>query len=143
MKRLWILFFLYASPLNAQPITGAFTSGSMSSTTTSTQSITETITSSDYNTGYTYSVSGVGISHDGGNMSPSAVLQTGTIGGVNYTWTGADLTTKPNWTQTDVGSGDAFQFAETYQSPGLANTTVIQRTIETESVIQTNSVFTK
>tara|TARA_R100001440_G_scaffold72057_1_gene95529 strand:- start:168 stop:593 length:426 start_codon:yes stop_codon:yes gene_type:complete len=140
MKGVLLLFCLYALPANAN-IVPNFTTGTMSSTTSTTTSITESITSKDYKTGYEYTVTGTGISHDGNSMSPDATQVTGTVGGQSYTWTGADMTTKPNWTLTNPTSGNAFQFTETYSGPGLQNVTTINRTIETESVVVTTSVF--
>ena len=142
MKRVLLLFCLYVLPANAN-IVPSFTTGTMSSTTTTQTSITESITSKDYSTGYEYTVTGTGIKHDGGSMSPDATQVTGTVGGQSYTWTGADMTTKPNWTLTNPTSGDAFQFTETYHGPGLQNVTSISRQIETESVTTTTSVFSQ
>jgi len=142
MKRVLLLFCLYVLPANAN-IVPSFTTGTMSSTTTTQTSITESITSKDYSTGYEYTVTGTGIKHDGGSMSPDATQVTGTVGGQSYTWTGADMTTKPNWTLTNPTSGDAFQFTETYHGPGLQNVTSITRQIETESVTTTTSVFSQ
>ena len=139
MRKLLLLFFIYASPANAN-IVPNFTTGTMSSTTNTTTSITESITSKDYKTGYEYTVTGTGISASG-DISPDATQVTGTVGGQSYTWTGADLTTKPNWTLTNPTSGDAFQFQESYSGPGLQNVTTINRQIETESVVTTTSVF--
>ena len=142
MRRLLLLFFIYALPANAN-IVPNFVQGSMSSTTTTQTSISEQVTSKDYSTGYEYTVTGTGIQHDGGSMSPDATTITGTVGGHSYTWTGADMTTKPNWTLTNPTSGNAFQFTETYSGPGLQNVTTINRTIETESVTTTTSVFSQ
>ena len=142
MKKVLLLFCLYVLPANAN-IVPSFTTGTMSSTTTTQTSITESITSKDYSTGYEYTVTGTGIKHDGGSMSPDAMQVTGTVGGQSYTWTGADMTTKPNWTLTNPTSGDAFQFTETYHGPGLQNVTSITRQIETESVTTTTSVFSQ
>jgi hypothetical protein len=139
MRKLLLLFFIYALPANAN-IVPNFTTGTMSSTTNTTTSITESITSKDYKTGYEYTVTGTGISASG-DISPDATQVTGTVGGQNYTWTGADLTTKPNWTLTNPTSGDAFQFQESYSAPGLQNVTTINRQIETESVVTSTSVF--
>tara|TARA_R100001224_G_scaffold37882_1_gene21555 strand:- start:745 stop:1170 length:426 start_codon:yes stop_codon:yes gene_type:complete len=140
MQKLLLLFFIYVLPANAN-IVPNFTTGTMSSTTNTTTSITESITSKDYKTGYEYTVTGTGIKHDGGNMAADAVEVNGTVGGTTYKWTGADMTTKPNWTQTNPTSGDAFQFTETYSGPGLQNVTTINRQIDTESVVTTTSVF--
>ena len=142
MKRLLFLSLLYVLPANAN-IVPSFTTGNMSSTTNTTTTITETITSKDYKTGYEYTVTGTGIDYTGGDMAPAAVETTGTVGGVSYTWTGADMTTKPNWTLTNPTSGNAFQFTETYSGPGLQNVTTINRTIETESVTTSTSVFSQ
>ena len=138
MRKFSLLLFLYVLPANAN-IVPNFTTGTMSSTTNTQTTITESITSKDYKTGYEYT--GTGIEHDGNNISPDAQQVTGTVGGQTYTWTGADMTTKPNWTLTNPSSGDAFQFTETYSGPGLQNVTTINRTIETESVVTTTSVF--
>tara|TARA_A100001515_G_scaffold124827_1_gene109314 strand:+ start:555 stop:983 length:429 start_codon:yes stop_codon:yes gene_type:complete len=142
MRKLLLLFFIYALPANAN-IVPNFVQGNMSSTTTTQSTLTESITSKDYKTGYEYTVTGTGIQHDGGNMSPDATSVSGTVGGHSYTWTGANMTTKPNWTLTNPTSGNAFQFTETYSGPGLQNVTTINRTIETESVTTTTSVFSQ
>ena len=142
MKRLCLLFFLYATPSFSNPI-GGFTTGTMSSTTVSSSSTVETILSKDYNTGFSYSVSGAGITHDGGNMSMDAVQISGTTDGVAYKWTGQDFTTKPNWSLTNPTSGNAFQFVESYSSPGLSNVTSLTREIETQTTVTSTSIFTK
>ncbi len=142
MKKVLLLFCLYVLPANAN-IVPSFTTGTMSSTTNTTTTMSETITSKDYKTGYEYTVTGTGIKHDGGSMSPDATQVTGTVGGQSYTWTGADMTTKPNWTLTNPTSGNAFQFTETYSGPGLQNVTSITRDITTESVTTTTSVFSQ
>mgnify|MGYP003112336839 FL=1 len=139
MRKLLLLFLIYVLPANAN-IVPNFTTGTMSSTTNTQTTITESITSKDYKTGYEYTVTGVGIRADG-DISPDAVDVTGTVGGQSYTWKGADMTTKPDWTLTNPTSGDAFQFVESYSGPGLQNVTTINRTIETESVVTSTSVF--
>ena len=142
MKRLCLLFLLYATPSFANPI-GGFTTGTMSSTTVSSSSTIETIVSKDYNTGFSYTVSGSGITHDGGNMSPDAIQISGTTDGVSYKWTGQDFTTKPNWSLINPTSGNAFQFVESYSGPSLSNVTSLTRTIDTQSTTTSTSVFTK
>ena len=146
MKKLLLLVFLYAWPLNAQPIVPAFTTGTVSSTTNTTTSINETITSTDYHgNSYEYTVTGLGVSTDG-SVAPNTTNVDGTVGGQSYTWTGLDLSTenKPVFTLTDSSSGNAFQFTETYRGPGgVSNVTVIQRNIESQSVITSTSVFSQ
>ena len=78
MRKLLLLFLLYVLPANAN-IVPNFTTGTMSSTTNTTTSITESITSKDYKTGYEYTVTGTGIKHDGGSMSPDATQVTGCL----------------------------------------------------------------
>ena len=140
MKKLLLLLFFYVIPVNAQPITPAFTTGTVSSTTNTTTSISETITSFDYATGYEYTVTGVGVSMDTTSISPPPTSINETINGTVYTWTGLNLNNKPNWT---VSEGNAFQYTETYKAPGLQNITVIKRSIESESVVTSTSVFSQ
>ena len=139
MKKLILLLFLYVIPVKSQPITPAFTTGTTSSTTNSTTSITETITSTDFSTGYEYTITGVNVSMDGDSITPPPTNINETVNGTVYTWTGLDLNNKPNWTVSE----NAFQFTETYKAPGLQNITVINRSIESESVVTTTSVFSQ
>ena len=142
MKRLLLLIIFLPVPLKASPITGAFTTGTMNSTTTTTQTIVESVVSKDYNSGYTYTVAGTGIQvQDGGNMVPSAVQTNGTTDGVSYSWTGLDFSTKPTWKQSKNGA--AFQLTESYMGPGLSNVTTINRQITVESTQITQSIFQK
>ena len=122
----------------AVPVVPNFTQGSMTSHTETTQKITETINSMDYNTGYQYTVTGSGITASG-SLQPGTGANTVTIEGVTSTWTG--ITSKPNFTQTTPGG--AFQFTETYQGPGLANQTIIQRVTEVTSITDTTSIFSQ
>ena len=140
MKKFILLLFLYAIPVKSQPITPNFVTGTTSSTTNSTTSISEIITSTDFSTGYEYTVTGVGVSMDGDSITPPPTNINETINGQVYTWTGLNLNNKPNWT---VSEGNAFQFTETYKAPGLQNITVINRSIESESVVTTTSVFSQ
>jgi|TARA_A100001391_G_scaffold146389_1_gene103913 hypothetical protein len=140
MKKLILLLFLYAIPVKSQPITPNFVTGTSSSTTNSTTSIQEIITSTDFSTGYEYTVTGVGVSMDGDSITPPPTNINETVNGQVYTWTGLNLNNKPNWT---VSEGNAFQFTETYKAPGLQNITVINRSIESESVVTTTSVFSQ
>ena len=140
MKRLLLLFLLTPFSLKSQPITGAFTTGTMNSTTTTQQTIVESIVSKDYNSGYSYSIAGTGIEINGtGNMVPSATQTTGTTDGVSYSWTGLDFSSKPTWKQTENGA--AFQLTESYMGPGLSNVTTINRQITAESTQVTQSIF--
>ena len=133
--------FLISSPVYAVPVVPSFTQGSSSSRTETTTNITETIRTTNYNSGYTYSVTGSGVQHDGSTISAPNATVNETINGTTYTWTGLDLGEKPNWTQTV--QGDAFQFTEVYQAPGLESVTDITRTIESTSVTDTTTIFSQ
>ena len=133
--------FLISSPVYAVPVVPNFTQGSSTSRTESTTSITETIRTSNYNSGYTYSVTGSGVEHDGSTISAPNATVTETINGTTYTWTGLDLGEKPNWTQTV--QGDAFQFTEVYTPPGLESVSDVTRTIESQSVTDTTTIFSQ
>ena len=110
------------------PIVPNFTQGSSSSRTETTTNITETIRTTNFNSGYTYSVTGSGVEHDGTTISAPNTTVNETINGTTYTWTGLDLGEKPNWKQTNPGN--AFQFTEVYTPPGLDSITDVTRTIQ-------------
>ena len=132
---------LISSPVYAVPVVPSFTQGSSSSRTETTTNITETIRTTNYNSGYTYSVTGSGVEHDGSTISAPNATITETVNGTTYTWTGLDLGEKPNWTQTV--KGDAFQFTEVYQGPSLESITDITRTIQSTSVTDTTTIFSQ
>ena len=133
--------FLISSPIYAVPVVPNFTQGSSTSRTETSTVITESVRTTNYNSGYTYSVTGSGVSHDGSTISAPNATVTETINGTTYTWTGLDLGEKPNWTQTV--QGDAFQFTEVYTPPGLESVTDVTRTIESQSVTDTTTIFSQ
>ncbi|AON98960.1 hypothetical protein LIS091010_159 [Synechococcus phage S-RIM2] len=120
----------------AVPVVPNFTQGSMTSHTETTSKVTETINSMDYNTGYSYSVTGSGITTSG-SLTPGTGSNNVTIDGVTSSWTG--INNRPTFTQTTPGA--AFQFTETYQGPVLSQQTIIQRVTEVTSVTDTTSIF--
>jgi len=125
----------------AVPVVPNFTQGSMTSHTETTSKVTETINSIDYNTGWQYTVTGTNIEHSGTSMSPDSSFTTNTTDGVTSTWTNLNMENKPNW--TIKRPGEAFQFTETYQGPGMSNQTIIQRVTEITSVTDTTSIFSQ
>ena len=126
----------------AVPVVPNFTQGAMTSTTETTSTVTETINSMNYDTGYQYVITGTNVQMDGASISPTANLTTeNTIEGVTSTWTGLDLSTKPNFTLADPTGLGAFQYTESYSGPGLKTQTIIQRTTTIESVTNTTSQF--
>ena len=139
MKRLLPLLLLISSPAYSVPVVPNFTQGTMLSTTRTTSVVTESIVSHDYNTGLQYSINGSNLTISGSTISPDSSNVTGTINGQSQSWTGLDLTTRPNVTITH--GGQPFQYVETYRGPGLSNMTTINRTTNIESVTETTSVF--
>ena len=120
MRKVLLIFLFYAVPSYAQPVTPAFTTGTMSSTTNTTTQINETITSTDYfGNSYEYSVTGTGITTNDG-VAPNTTDVSATVNGQTYTYTGLDLSngSKPVFTLTNPTSGAAFQFSESYRGPG-------------------------
>ena len=142
MKRYLPLLLILNTPQTlAVPVVPNFSSGTMSAVTRTTQNVTESIVSSDFNTGHTYTINGTNLAIDGATLSPPPEQTSQTINGVSYTWTGADLTNKPN--VTIANPGQAFQYVESYVGPGLSNMTTINRTTVLESVTETTSVFSQ
>tara|TARA_A100001011_G_scaffold7711_1_gene8845 strand:- start:7316 stop:7699 length:384 start_codon:yes stop_codon:yes gene_type:complete len=126
----------------AVPVVPNFTQGSMTSHTETTSTVVETINSMDYSTGWTYSVTGTNVQHDGTSISPDATSnQSNVLNGVTSTWTGLDTSQKPNW--NIVESGAAFQFTEHYNGPGLQTQTIIQRETTVTSITDTTSIFSQ
>ena len=142
MKRYLPLLLILNTPYTlAVPVVPNFSSGTMSAVTRTTQNVTESIVSTDFNTGHTYTINGTNLAIDGATLSPPPEQTSQTINGVSYTWTGADLTQKPN--VTIATPGQAFQYAESYIGPGLSNMTTINRTTVLESTTETTSVFSQ
>jgi hypothetical protein len=125
----------------AVPVVPNFTQGSQTSTTETKTKVSETINSINYNTGYQYSVTGTNVQMNGSSITPGTNSTSNNIDGVTSSWTNLNLNNKPNWTVTTPGQ--AFQFTETYQGPGISNQTIIQRTTELDSVTTTTSIFSQ
>lgn len=136
-KYLPLLFLI--SPAYAIPVVPNFNSATSTSRSVTTNNLTEQIREVRYNSGYTYSVTGSGISCGNCNSisMPNATV-TETINGTTYEWTGLDLNQKPNWQQTGQ---DAFQFSEFYKGPSLESVIDITRTVQSESVVDTTVIF--
>ena len=141
MRRLLLLGFVISAPCYAVPVIPNFTQGSSTSRTETSTIITESIRTTEYNSGFLYSVTGSGIQHDGSSITPAATSVSETINGTTHTWRGLDLDQRPNWTQTN--QGDAFQFTEVYQAPGMESVTDITRTIQSTSVTDTTTIFSQ
>ena len=123
----------------AVPVVPNFTQGSMTTRTETKQTINETINSMDYSTGYQYSVTGMNVKTTSGQINLPTTQTSNTIDGVTSTWTG--LKGSETWVQANPG--EAFQFTETYQGPGLQNQTIIQRETLVESITESTSIFSQ
>jgi hypothetical protein len=132
----------FTTAAHSVPVVPNFTQGSLTSRTETTSVVSETINSIDYNTGYQYSVTGTNVRHSGGSLAPQMKNTEGnTVNGISSTWTTLNSATKPSW--AIVNPGQAFQFTETFQGPGLANQTVITRKTEIQSVTESTSIFSQ
>lgn len=136
-----LLLLLLSSPAAAVPVVPNFSQGTLSSTTTTKTKVTEVINSYEYRTGYEYSVSGTNIKTDAAIAPMGLTTTSNTIQGITSKWTSIDAATKPTW--TIVNQGEAMQFVETLQGPGLVQHTIIDRTTDIESVTDTTSTFTQ
>ena len=141
MRRFFLLGFLISTPCYAVPVIPNFTQGSSTSRTETTTNITETLRTTEYNSGYLYSGTVSGISHDVSSITPAATSVSENINGTTHTWQGLNLDARPNWSQTNPG--DAFQFTEVYQAPGMESVTDITRTIQSTSVTDTTTIFSQ
>ena len=89
----------------------------------------------------------IDISNNGENLNPGNTTGSTTVnplgateGTITSTNSSADLN---NMNFKITNPGEAFQFTQTYQGPGVANQTVIQRITEVTSVTDTTSIFTQ
>lgn len=108
---------MLSSVAHAAPVTPSFSTGTVTSHTETTTTVSETIHQLDYHVGSSYTVSGTNISMPG---QP-----------------GVDC---PYTIMTD---GQAFQFSETFQGPGLSRETYIERNTVVNSVTDSMSVFSQ
>ena len=138
------------APAQAVPVVPNFQQGQMTTHTETTSEVVEVINSMDYNTGYTYSVSGHGVEPQSGtNITPSgttsinvqAPSSSTNSNGISSTWTGLNMGARPGWKQSTPGG--SFSFVESYMAPGLSNHTIIERTTKIQSVTDTTSIFTQ
>jgi hypothetical protein len=160
MRRIGLLLIcFFGLPLKtlAVPVVPNFQQGSMTSHTETESTVTETINSIDYRTGWEYTVTGVGVSNNGEALNPPVNTSTVTVtpgvssatgtngaivdGNVTSSFDSLDFSQPNNFTITSPG--EAFQFTQTYQGPGLTNQTIIQRVTTVTSVTDTTSTFTQ
>ena len=123
------LLLLLASPAAAVPVVPNFSQGIVTSVQESKTVLKESIVSESYRTGFEYTVSGTGVEPSGTHVNPplkGAALQ---------------LSDRASWVQTTPGA--AFQFAETYQGPGMIERVTIERETITETIVNSTSTFSQ
>ena len=155
MKRVLVLLLLSfgGTAAYAVPVVPNFQQGSMTSHTETESTVTETINSIDMRTGWEYTVSGVGVSNNGEALNPNVNTSTVTVsptvgtgdaaltGTVTSSFDNLDFNNQTQFTITTPG--EAFQFVQSYQGPGMTNQTLIQRVTTIRSVTDTTSTFTQ
>ena len=99
----------------------------------------EQIKSVNFSTGYTYSVSGTGVTSDGALIPQGTTTQNVNVDGVTSQWQGLPLENRPVYQQHTQGG--SFQLTEHFAPPGLTQMTTITRTINTETVTDGTSIF--
>jgi len=112
-----LIFGALNGAAQAAPVSPSFTTGTVTSHTESTTTVNESIRQTTMATGWTYTVTGTNI-----DIPESPAL------GMSY---------------TQINPGEAFQFSETYMGPGITGITEIERTITTNTVTDSLSVFTQ
>ena len=131
---------LIAGRAHSVPIVPSFSMGKMTTHTETTQEQIEVIRSVDYNTGWSYSVSGHGVEPTSGDLSVPAKSSSFQIDSETKAgWTQLDMNNKPSWRQ--VTPGQSFTFVESYSGPGVSNITSIDRKVTTRSITETTSIF--
>ena len=143
MTKFWLLLLLI-SPLKtlANPVIPTFRTGSSSTNSTSQSVVTENITSYQYRTGYSVSVSGHNIESadiNGYINSVPTAEATQTVNGINFSYTSPNLEGVPRW--KIVNEGQPFSLVESIISPGIDTITQINRTINTTTTTTVETTF--
>ena len=143
MTKLWqLLVFIYPIKVYGQAVIPTFRSGSSTTSSTSESVINETVTSYQYRTGYTFSVSGHNIEStdiDGYINPTSTSVNEQTVGGVNFNWTSLEATSNPRWQISNPAN--SFSLVESVMAPGLDTVTHINRVITTSTTTESTSTF--
>mgnify|MGYP003134492226 FL=1 len=126
----------------ANPIVPTFRTGSSSTNSTSQSVVTESITSYQYRTGYSLSVSGTNIESadvNGYINSIPTAEATQSVNGINFSYTSPTLEGVPRW--KIVNEGQPFSLVESIISPGIDTITQINRTINTTTTTTVETTF--
>ena len=143
MTRLWLLLIIFLPVKTfANPVIPTFRTGSSSTNSTSQSVVTESVTSYQYRTGYSLSVSGHNIESDDINGYINAIPTaeaTQTVNGINFSYTSPKLEAVPRW--KIVNEGQPFSLVENIISPGIDTITQINRTINTTTTTTVETTF--
>ena len=143
MIKLWLLLIiLFPVKTLANPVIPTFRTGSSSTNSTSQSVVTESITSYQYRTGYSLSVSGTNIESadvNGYINSIPTAEATQTVNGINFSYTSPNLEGVPRW--KIVNEGQPFSLVETFLGNGIDTITKIDRVINTTTTTTVETTF--
>ena len=143
MRKLWLLIIiLFPVKTLANPLVPTFRTGSSSTNSTSQSVVTESITSYQYRTGYSLSVSGTNIESadvNGYINSIPTAESTQSVNGINFSYTSPSLEGVPRW--KIVNEGQPFSLVETVIGSGIDTITKIDRVINTTTTTTVETTF--
>ena len=143
LTKFWLLLvILFPVKTLANPVVPTFRTGSSSTNSTSQSVITESITSYQYRTGYSLSVSGTNIESadvNGYINSIPTAESTQSVNGINFSYTSPSLEGVPRW--KIVNEGQPFSLVETVIGSGLDTITKIDRVINTTTTTTVETTF--
>ena len=142
LTKFWILILIFLPTRAWANLTPTFRTGSQTTNSTSQTVVNEQISSYQYRTGWSYSVSGHNIesTDTDGYINPAATKEdVQTINNVNFQWQAPDIQSTPRWKITTPGQ--SFSLVESVISPGLDTITNITRTITTTQTTQIETTF--
>ena len=119
-----------------------FRTGSSSTNSQSQSVVTENITSYQYRTGYSLSVSGTNIESadvNGYINSIPTAESTQSVNGINFSYTSPSLEGVPRW--KIVNEGQPFSLVETIIGSGIDTITKIDRVINTTTTTTVETTF--
>ena len=143
LTKFWLLLvILFPVKTLANPVVPTFRTGSSSTNSTSQSVVTESITSYQYRTGYSLSVSGTNIESadvNGYINSIPTAESTQSVNGINFSYTSPNLEGVPRW--KIVNQGQPFSLVETVIGSGLDTITKIDRVINTTTTTTVETTF--
>ena len=143
LTKFWLLLVvLFPVKTLANPLVPTFRTGSSSTNSTSQSVVTESITSYQYRTGYSLSVSGTNIESadvNGYINSIPTAESTQSVNGINFSYTSPSLEGVPRW--KIVNQGQPFSLVETVIGSGIDTITKIDRVINTTTTTTVETTF--